>query len=128
MTQEEIDKMIEDWVENGFPSELKQLILDGKECITINIKDMKGGIFNPVAEIGQLDYNEAKKVMLKAYNHDLSEEEYPLLLASGSLLEFFEAVSFKHSEVNKMTKNGWNKFRLRRSYDSTRTKTQTIID
>lgn len=28
MTQEEIDKMIEDWVENGFPSELKQLILD----------------------------------------------------------------------------------------------------
>lgn len=28
MTQEEIDKMIEDWIENGFPSELKQLIPD----------------------------------------------------------------------------------------------------
>ncbi len=28
MTQEEIDKMIEDWVENGFPSELKRLIPD----------------------------------------------------------------------------------------------------
>ncbi|WP_421463089.1 hypothetical protein [Streptococcus suis] len=26
MTQEEIDKMIEDWVEMAFPSELKQLI------------------------------------------------------------------------------------------------------
>lgn len=30
MTQEEIDKMIEDWVKNGFPSELKQLISDEK--------------------------------------------------------------------------------------------------
>ena len=28
MTQEEIDQMIEEWVENGFPSELKQLIPD----------------------------------------------------------------------------------------------------
>ncbi len=28
MTQEEVDKMIEDWIENGFPSELKQLIPD----------------------------------------------------------------------------------------------------
>jgi len=28
MTQEEIDQMIEDWVENGFSSELKQLILE----------------------------------------------------------------------------------------------------
>lgn len=26
MTQEEIDKMVEDWVENGFPDELKRLI------------------------------------------------------------------------------------------------------
>lgn len=26
MEQEEIDQMIEDWVENVFPSELKQLI------------------------------------------------------------------------------------------------------
>lgn len=26
MTQEEIDQMIEDWVENGLPSELKRLI------------------------------------------------------------------------------------------------------
>ncbi len=26
MTQEEIDKMIEDWIENGFPSELIRLI------------------------------------------------------------------------------------------------------
>lgn len=26
MEQEEIAQMIEDWVENGFPSELKQLI------------------------------------------------------------------------------------------------------
>lgn len=26
MTQEEIDRMIEDWVENGLPSELKRLI------------------------------------------------------------------------------------------------------
>lgn len=26
MTQEEINKMIEDWVENGFSSELKYLI------------------------------------------------------------------------------------------------------
>lgn len=26
MTQEEIDQMIEDWIENGFPSELKRLI------------------------------------------------------------------------------------------------------
>lgn len=28
MTQEEIDNMIEDWVETGFPSELKQLIAE----------------------------------------------------------------------------------------------------
>lgn len=28
MTQEEIDQMIEDWVLNGFPSELKQLIAE----------------------------------------------------------------------------------------------------
>lgn len=26
MTREEIDNMIEDWVENGFPNELKRLI------------------------------------------------------------------------------------------------------
>ena len=30
MTQEEIDQMIEDWIENGFPSKLKQLISDEK--------------------------------------------------------------------------------------------------
>lgn len=30
MTQEEIDKMLENWVENGFPSKLKQLISDEK--------------------------------------------------------------------------------------------------
>ncbi len=28
MTQEEIDKMIENWVENGFPTELKRLLPD----------------------------------------------------------------------------------------------------
>lgn len=28
MTKEEIDQTIEDWVENGFPSELKQLIAE----------------------------------------------------------------------------------------------------
>lgn len=26
MTQEEIDQMIEDWIENGFPNELKRLL------------------------------------------------------------------------------------------------------
>lgn len=28
MTQEEIDQMIEDWIESGFPKELKRLIPD----------------------------------------------------------------------------------------------------
>ncbi|CAD46009.1 Uncharacterised protein [Streptococcus agalactiae] len=28
MTQEEIDQMIEDWISNGFPDELKRLIPD----------------------------------------------------------------------------------------------------
>lgn len=60
------------------------------ECIPINIKTMEVGIFNPIEEIGKLDYNEAKKVMLEVYKHDLSEEEYPLLLTSGSPLNFFE--------------------------------------
>ena len=30
MNQENIDQMIEDWIENSFPSELKQLISDEK--------------------------------------------------------------------------------------------------
>ncbi|WP_449448655.1 hypothetical protein [Streptococcus suis] len=63
------------------------------ECIPINIKTVEDGRFNPIEEIGKLDYNEAKKVMLEVYEHNLSEEEYPLLLTSGSPLNFFEAVS-----------------------------------
>lgn len=95
MSQTDIDNLIEDWVENGFPSELKRLIPDEEtetmyECISIDIKDTEVGIFNPIAAIGRLDYNEAKKVMLKVYDHDLSEEEYPLLLSAASPLDFFE--------------------------------------
>ncbi|WNO79670.1 hypothetical protein RMP67_00090 [Streptococcus suis] len=103
MTQEEIDKMIEDWVENGFPSELKRLIPAEEtepmyECIPIDIKDTEVGIFNPIAEIGRLGYDKAKKVMLEVYDHDLSVDEYPLLLTSGSPLDFFEAVFLKRYE------------------------------
>ncbi|MDV6000859.1 hypothetical protein KB565_03280 [Streptococcus canis] len=98
MNQTDIDNLIEDWVENGLPSELKRLIPDEEtetmyECIPIDIKDIKDmevGIFNPIAAIGRLDYDEAKKVMLEVYDHDLSEEEYPLLLTAASPLDFFE--------------------------------------
>ncbi|HFI2450697.1 TPA: hypothetical protein ACGO97_000758 [Streptococcus suis] len=31
MTQEEIDNMIEDWLKNGFPQELKALIPEGEK-------------------------------------------------------------------------------------------------
>ena len=95
MTQKEIDKMIEDWVENGFPSELKRLIPAEEtepmyECILIDIKDTEVGIFNPIAEIGKLDFYEAKRIMLRVYGHNLSEEEYPLLSTASSPLDFFE--------------------------------------
>lgn len=58
--------------------------------IHIDIRDIEGGIFNPVAEIGRLDYDKAKKVMLEVYEHNLAEDEYPLLLTSGSPLHFSE--------------------------------------
>ncbi|WP_155964028.1 hypothetical protein [Streptococcus ruminantium] len=96
MTQEEIDKMIEDWVENGFLSELKRLIPAEEtepmyECIPMDIKDTEVGIFNPIAEIGKLDFYEAKRIMLRVYGHNLSEEEYPLLSTAASPLDFFES-------------------------------------
>lgn len=80
---------------NNIESELKRLIPDEEtetmyECIPIDIKDQQVGIFNPIAAIGRLDYDEAKKVMLEVYDHDLSEEEYPLLLTAASPLDFFQ--------------------------------------
>lgn len=44
MTQEEIDQMIEDWVKNGFPSELKQLIPDEEKSYDLRklSNDTKG--------------------------------------------------------------------------------------
>ncbi|UGQ07889.1 hypothetical protein [Streptococcus anginosus] len=65
------------------------------ENTLINLKSVKGGEFNPIAEIGKLDYAAAKKVMLEVYGHKLSEEDYPLLLISDSPRDFFAAVGEK---------------------------------
>lgn len=62
----------------------------GYEIVEFMLNEIvEGEIFNPLAEIGKLDYNEAKKVMLGFYGHNLSEEEYPLLLTADSPLDFF---------------------------------------
>lgn len=65
------------------------------ENILINLESVRGKVFNPIAEIGKLDYAAAKKVMLEVYGHKLSEEEYPLLLISDSPSDFFAKVGEK---------------------------------
>ena len=82
MTQEEIDQMIEDWVANGFPIELKRLLPEEDEGTRI--------VFNPVVEIGKLSYEEAKELMWECYHHQLTKDEYPLLSLADSPLDFFK--------------------------------------
>ncbi|MDG3136233.1 hypothetical protein [Streptococcus suis] len=63
----------------------------GYEFVEVMLNGIvEGEIFNPLAEIGKLDFYEAKRIMLLVYGHNLSEEEYPLLLTAGSIVDFFE--------------------------------------
>ena len=66
-----------------------------------DIQNLSTTSWNPISSISELPFHEAKKIMLKVYNHKLTEEEYLLMPTAESLLDFFTNKSGRKNSFTK---------------------------